>query len=306
MFFKKKKNIEYKENKKNLVLRIIVLLIALFITAIYYNLFLVPNDLVVGGSGGIAIILNYLFKINNSISIFIIALLSFILSYIFLGKEKTSSVVISTFIYPMFVSLTSNLGNYIDVSLSSNLLIVIIAGMLSGFTSGLILKVNFSNSGISTICLILSKKLKKSYGNINFIINSSIVILGGFIFGLEKVIYAVIFLAIDSYVTNKIVLGNSNSKAFYIVTDKEKEVSKYIMKVLNHGVTTIDAKSAKTGKEKNMILCVIPTSKYFILKEGIKEIDNNAFFLITDAYEMYGGTVKRFINLKKEDKNGFN
>lgn len=298
MFFKKKENIEYKVKKKKLIFRIIILLIALFITAVYYNLFLVPNDLVVGGSGGIAIILNHLFNINNSASIFIIALLSFILSYIFLGKEKTSSVVISTFIYPMFVSLTSDLGNYIDVSLSSNLLIAVIAGMLSGFTSGLILKASFSNSGISTICLILSQKLKKSYGNINFIVNSSIVILGGFIFDLEKVIYAVIYLAIDSYVTNKIVLGNSNSKAFYIVTDKEKQVSKYIMKVLNHGVTTIDAKSAKSGKEKNMILCVMPTSKYFILKEGIKEMDKNAFFLITDAYEMYGGTVKKIINIE--------
>lgn len=293
MFFNKKENIEYKVKMKKILLRIIILLIALFITAVYYNLFLVPNDLVVGGSGGIAIILNRLFNINNSVSIFVIALLSFILSYVFLGKEKTSSVVISTFIYPVFVSITSNLGDYIDVSLTSNLLIAVIAGILSGFTSGLILKINFSNSGISTICLILSQKFKKSYGNINFIINSSIVVLGGFIFGLERVIYAVIFLAIDSYVTNKIVLGNSNSKTFYIVTNKEKQVSKYIMQVLNHGVTIIDAKSAKTNKEKNMILCVIPTSKYFILKEGIKEIDKNAFFLITDAYEMYGGTVKK-------------
>lgn len=296
MLFKKKKELS-KINSKNILFRILILLIALFITAIYYNLFLVPNDLVVGGSGGIAIILNYLFNINNSLSIFIIALLSFIMCYIFLGSEKALSVAISTFIYPIFVSLTSNITNYINVDTSSMLLITIISGILSGITSGLILKVNYSNSGISTICLIVSKKLKKSYGKINFIINSSIVILGGFIFGIDKVIYAIIFLAVDSYITNKLVLGISNSKAFYIVTDKEKQISKYIMEVLGHGITTLDAHSAKTGKDKNVILCVIPTSKYFILKEGIKEIDKNAFFLITDSYEMYGGTVKKRINI---------
>lgn len=292
MLFKKKKDV-YEIKEKNILFRILILLVALFITAIYYNLFLVPNDLVVGGSGGIAIIFNYLFNINNSLSILIIALISFIMCYIILGKEKALSVAISTFVYPIFVSLTSNITNYIDANMSSMLLIVIVAGIMSGITSALILRVNFSNSGISTICLIVSKKFKMSYGKVNFIINSIIVIIGGFIFGIDKVIYAVIFLAIDSYITNKLEIGISNTKAFYIVTDKEKQVSKYIMKVLGYGVTTIDAHSGKTNKEKNMILCIIPTNKYFVLKEGIKEIDKNAFFLITDSYEMYGGTGKK-------------
>lgn len=297
MLFKKKDK-TYKIKEKNILFRISVLLVALFITAVYYNLFLVPNDLVVGGSGGIAIIFNYLFNINNSLCIFLIALISFVMCYTILGKEKALSVAISTFVYPVFVSLTSNISSYVDVNISSMLVVVVVSGIMSGITSGLILKVNYSNSGISTICLIVSKKLKMSYGKISFIINSIIVILGGFIFGIDKVIYAVIFLAVDSYITNRLVLGISNSKAFYIVTDKEKQVSKYITKVLGHGVTTIDAHSAKTGKDKNVILCVIPTNKYFILKEGIKEIDKNAFFLITDSYEIYGGTVRKMINIE--------
>ena len=36
-------------------------------------------------------------------------------------------------------------------------------------------------------------------------------------------------------------------------------------------------------------MCVLPTKEYYRLKEGINEIDEKAFFVVTDAYEVVGG-----------------
>ena len=61
------------------------------------------------------------------------------------------------------------------------------------------------------------------------------------------------------------------------------------MNSLNHGVTIFKAKGGHQNKEKKVLFCVIPTNEYFKLKEGISSIDNEAFFVVTDAYEVYGG-----------------
>ena len=88
--------------------------------------------------------------------------------------------------------------------------------------------------------------------------------------------------------TDKVILGISESKSFYIITEHETEVKKYILHNLSHGVTVLEARGGYTGNMLKVIMCIIPTKEYFKVKEGIKTIDPNAFFLVTDAYEVSG------------------
>jgi uncharacterized membrane-anchored protein YitT (DUF2179 family) len=101
--------------------------------------------------------------------------------------------------------------------------------------------------------------------------------------------YAIIMLYIYSIMADKILLGISNNKAFYIITDKEDEVKEYVLKTLSHGVTILKAKGGYEGHRENVLLCVVPARHYFKLKEGISLIDKDAFFVVTDAYEVKGG-----------------
>ena len=101
--------------------------------------------------------------------------------------------------------------------------------------------------------------------------------------------YGVIILYIISMLTDKVLLGISDSKAFYIVTEKEEQVKEYILNNLSHGVTIFQARGGYDNKKQKVLFCVIPTKEYFKLKEGIAAIDQKAFFVVTDAYEVYGG-----------------
>ena len=89
--------------------------------------------------------------------------------------------------------------------------------------------------------------------------------------------------------TDKVLLGTSNSKSIYIITENETSVKKFILNNLSHGVTVLDGRGGYTGNNQKVIMCIIPTRQYFILKEGIKELDENAFVIATDAYEVLGG-----------------
>ena len=83
-------------------------------------------------------------------------------------------------------------------------------------------------------------------------------------------------------------LGTSNNKAFYIITEKEKEVKEYIIENLKHSVTTFDVKGGLLESKRKVILTVVPSREYYRLTEGIKKIDKNAFFTVTDSYQVEG------------------
>lgn len=275
--------------KKKLVRRYALLILSLFISACYFNLLQLPTQIVTGGSSGVSIILNYYFKWNPSQVIFIISSILLIAGFIFLGFEKTSGALVTTIIYPIFVNLTSNISNYISVDLSDKILISIFIGLLAGITTGMVYKAGFSNGGFSIISEIISERKKIPISNISFVINFIIVAFGGVSFGWTMVMYAVIILYINSIILDRVLIGVSKNKSLYIITKEEEKMKDYIMNSLKHGVTIFDVKGGFMEKKQKVLMTVIPNRDYFKLKEGIKEIDADAFFIVTDSYQVYGG-----------------
>lgn len=273
--------------KKNLIRRYFFLLLGLFISACAYNLFMLPNDIVAGGVSGIAIIAKDI--IDPSLLILIGSIILLIMSFLLLGWEKTSASIVGSLLLPVFVKLTSGIGNIISIDQNDLLLISIFAGIFSGIASGLIFKNGFTTGGTDILNQIVSKYFKKSLGSAMIVTDGLIVLAGGFFFGWTRVLYAIIVLYIISIIADRVVLGISDSKAFYIVTEKDEEITKFILESLSHGVTILGAKGGYSGEKEKILMCVVPTKDYFKLKEGIDLIDKNAFFVVTDAYEVMGG-----------------
>ena len=88
---------------------------------------------------------------------------------------------------------------------------------------------------------------------------------------------------------DKVILGISNNKAFYIITSEEKAIKEYIIEHLHHNVTIFDVKGGFLEKKRKVLLSVIPSREYYKVTEGIKAIDKEAFFVVTDSYEVIGG-----------------
>ncbi len=269
---------------KNLLKRYIELIFGLFLTALAYNVFFLRQNLVYGGSGGIAILFQK--YLDPSITILIIQLIALVLAFIFLGKKKALNSVVGSIVYPLFVKLTENVT--IPIPKDDIMLIVICGAVLSGIAGGLTSKTGFSTGGTDTIVHILVDKLKIGFGSAQLILNGIIVLFGGYKYGWRIMLYALIILYIIGIITDKVVLGISNNKAFYIVTTKEEEMKKYILENLSRGVTILDAHGGFSNEKIKMIMAVIPTSEYYRAKEGILQIDPNAFFNITDSYQVYG------------------
>lgn len=290
-WFSKKNDLKILEkiNSKSSVKRHLQLLIGCLLIATSYNLFLVPNNIVAGGVAGFAIIINHLFNIDNSLVILIGSIFLLILSYFLLGKEKTKATILGSLLFPVCVNLTKNIGNIIDIDTNQLLLISVFGGVVYGFGAGLIYKAGFTTGGTDIINQILSKYLKISMGNSMLYCDGTIVLLTAFVFGPTQFMYSIIILYVISYMSDRVILGVSDSKAFYIVTEEEEKIKEYILKYLNHGVTVFNAKGGYAKENQKVLMCVLPTKDYYKLKEGIHEIDPHSFFVVTDAYEVFGG-----------------
>lgn len=286
--FRSKRELKILKSAKNasIIKRYLFLIIGTLIYATAYNLFFFKNNIVYGGASGISIITQKI--IDPSVMIFILNIFFISLSLLFLGKEKTLDSVLGSILFPIFVKLTVNIGNYIQIDNDNLLLIAIIGGVVIGFASGIIFKSGFTTGGTDILNQIVSKYLKVSIGTSMLMTDGVIVLLGGFFFGWTRVLYAIIVLYIINIMVDKVVIGISSNKAVYITTDEDDLICDYLLNELNVGITLIETRGGYTNKKDQIIMCVVPTSLYFELKSGITKIDSKAVILVTDAYQTSG------------------
>lgn len=263
-------------------------ILGLVIVAVSFNIFFLQYDIVYGVSG-IGVMINHLFGTDPSIIIFVSSMLLLLLSFILLGKEKTVNSILGSILYPVFVKLTAFLIPLINLEGIEKIVAIGIGAVIAGVGYGLIFRAGFTTGGTDILNQIISKFFKMTIGNAMLIGDGIIILSSAFLFGWTGVIYSFLTIYIISLISDKVIIGISQSKAFYIITEQEDEVKEFFSSQLSHGITVLDVIGGYTGDSKRMIMCIIPTKEYFFVKEAIKEIDSKAFFVVTDAYEVSGG-----------------
>lgn len=272
--------------RKNFLVRYIEFIVGILLVAVAYNVFTMKCNLVYG-VGGIGLMINKTMGIDPSLIILGANLILLIISFIFLGKESTKNTILGSLLYPLFIKATEPMIN-IPLGDLEPILIVLCASLLSGFGLGLVFKAGYTTGGTDILNQLFSKYGKMSMGKAMYFTDLIIIIFSAIVFDFPTLIYSLINLYIISLITDKVILGISESKAFYIITEHETAIKKFITQNLSHGVTILEARGGYTGNVEKVIMCIVPTKEYYMFKEGIKLIDKNAFFIVTDAYEVSG------------------
>lgn len=280
----KKKN----KGKDNIVFRYLVLFIALIGWALIFNIFLRPVNFVTGGTTGIALIVEELTGISFSITNYTISFLLIVLGLIFLDLREGISGIVSSLVYPLFIDITYMFTKNLVLGIDDKLLIAIVGGILSGICGAMCYKVGLNSGGTSIVNKILHYKFKINYSTVSSIHSSILVIIGGLVFGITNVLYALTYIYVGTYIQNKLILGSSYNKIIFVISDHEEEIKDYVMNVLHHGITIFPVKGGIKEKKKHVLMTTVPNRDYYRITEGIKQVDKGAFFIINDAYEVNG------------------
>lgn len=279
---------------KNVALKnFIMFIIGTLIYSLSFNLFYLPFNLVSGGLSGVAVILNYYFEWSSTLVLLVGNIFFIILSIFTLGWKKSLMSAFGAITFILFVYLTEGVPNLINFSFDNGLLYVLAAGVAGGFGESLIYKAGYNSGGTSILALILQKYTNKTIGELLRYISIFIVTMGALVFGYTSIMYSIIIISISTYMVDKMLIGKSKSKTFFIQSNKKEEIIDFILKIVASGVTEFESKGAYSHKRKDMIMCVVPNDKYTLLKNAIHQIDPDAFIVVSDCYEVLGGTKRK-------------
>lgn len=267
----------------------LIIFVCLLILAIVFNLFFASYAMIISGTGGIAIIFSELFKLPPYLIIVVFHFLVVLVGYFVLSKEIMNRALIGLILYPILIAVTEPIQIYAFLIEESDFLIFIIFGaLIMGITSGIIYKKGFTYGGGGIIIRFINKYYGLTIGTGGLYFNVFLIVFGGFILGIEKVLYAILIIYISSYLQDRILLGDYANKIVIINTQKSALMREFL-KSINLKGTVLESQGCYREKDTEMIMCYLNNRDYFILKKGIEKIDANAFVFATNAFAQESG-----------------
>lgn len=255
--------------------------------SISVNMFSTPNHISIGGLTGISTLLNYLFQLPVGVMVFVMNIPLYILSFKILGTKFLARTIVATASCSIFIDL---LEKWIPPYTNNPLLAAIFCGVTCGLALSLVFMRGATTGGTDIIAKLVHKfRPNISLGKVLLLCDAIVVGISGLVYkNLESMLYASITIFVASKTIDFIIYGSAGGKLLLIVTSKVDEMTEAITERLDRGATIIPAKGGYTREDKDMILCAVRSHEIANINKIVKEIDPNAFTMITNASEIVG------------------
>lgn len=266
-----------------------MIIIGSLITALAFNLFLVPNAIASGGVSGLSIIVNSLFGLEPAYTQWALNIPLFLAGFLLLGRDYAIRSLLGTIVLPLFVFMTKDFS----VPTTDPLLASLYGGIGVGIGLGIVFRGRGSTGGLSILAQIIQKYSGLSLAVCVVIMDGLVIALAGFILSPEKALYALIGLYITGKMIDGIELGFNYTKVAYIIAENTEDISNAILSQLDRGLTKLNGQGGYTGDDRTVLMVVVGQSEVTRLKNLVQSLDPGAFVIITDAHEVLGEGFKR-------------
>ena len=250
--------------------------------------FIIPHDIIMGGTTGIGIVLHKAIpQMDVSLFVLILNAILLLIGLFTLGKKFAVTTVASSFLYPILLGFFQRIPG-IDSMTGNALIAAVFAGTLMGVALGLVMRVGSSTGGMDIVTLVLNKYTHMPV-SIWVYITDFIVIGGQALFNpAEKTLLGIIVLVLETIVLDKaMILGKSQIQIF-VISEAYEQIRNALMEQTEAGVTMTLIETGWLKKQQQGVLCVIPQRKLYAATELIQHIDPQAFITITQIREVRG------------------
>lgn len=262
----------------------VLLVVGSIICAVAVNGILIPQNFLSSGFTGASLIIHYLVP---SLSVGVIYLLLnipvFIAGWSMVGKRFFFYSVAGTVIYSLALTVVR-----IDISIENKILSALLAGIIYGTGSGIILRSYGSAGGTDILAVILQKLMSIQVGTTSLAVNCLILVSASLLFSLEDALYTLAYIYVSAHFMNLVVVGLSKRKAVMIISDHWENISREILKKDRRGVTIIEGTGGYKKDDKRIIYSVVTFQDLPQLKKMISKIDPKAFVVVMDTLEVMG------------------
>ena len=274
-------------NIKDYIVKYALVVLGSALFAAGFQFFLYPNSIIVGGVSGIAMIINFLTGLPVGIMTIVLNIPLFIIAW----KHFGGKFIIGSLVGMMLSSLLVDIMATLDYSPTGDMLLAcLIGGAIKGFGLGIIYYAGATTGGTDIIAKFVRLRFPYiNFGTIVLLTDAVIIIAFAMIFDrVEAAMYAVIAMFVVSKVIDLVLYGIDNSSVCYIISENSEQLVKDITDKLHRGVTILSGEGAYSHRDKQVLLCVIKRTQIADIRKIIKNIDENAFFIVSDAKNVFG------------------
>lgn len=274
-------------NKKVILSKYLSILIGNFLCAMALILFLRPAQMIGGGVGGIAVLLNAVFKIPLGLSVFLFNLPLMLLSLKVLDRNFIFYSTLSMIIFSLYMSFFDFLAHYVHIT-DDVLLSCVFGAILNGAGMGIMFRNGTCQGGLDVVAALAKKLYGINISKVLLAVNGVIITISGFVFTFNRAMYTLIGLFIAYQVLDKIQLGVGQMKQVFIMTTMSRPIAVAIMKKLHRGVTYLKGSGAYTENEMDVLYCIVDNHEFVMVRKIVDSIDPDAFMTISETVEVKG------------------
>ena len=282
----KKQSINWKKLRRSLRACLFIV-VGNAVLAFLVAAFVIPHDIIMGGTTGIGIVLSGLFPVGTAEIVLVLNLTLLFVGLLVLGKKFFLTTVASSVLYPVmlgFMERIPGIGSLTD----NELLAAIFAGVLMGFALGLVMRVGSSTGGMDIVNLMLHKWLHLPVAVFVYLTDFAVVGGQAFFHKPEKLLYGIVVLALETIVLDQVMLFGTDQIQIFAVSAEYEQIRRRLLKELEAGVTMTMIETGCLERQQKGVICVIPNRKLYAATELIQEIDPEAFITVTKIKEVRG------------------
>ena len=255
------------------------------VTAAGINGLLIPHRFVSGGVTGLALLLHYLVPALSVALIYAVANVPlFLAGWFFISRRFFLYSIAGTIIFSSAVAWV-DLG---VIPVQDQLLAAILAGLILGTGSGIILKSLGSAGGTDILSVILLQRFSIRLGTTRLAFNILVLAAAALLFSVEDALYTLIYLYVSAQIMNLVVTGLSQRKAVFIISPQWERISPRILTEIHRGVTILRGQGAYSQREQQILYTVLTFREVATLKQIVRSEDPAAFVVVSDTTEVMG------------------
>lgn len=285
-------------DRKSVVRQILSVLCVLAGNALYaltVKLFLLPSDIIVGGTTGISLFVEHTFGISISLFILIFNILMLIVGLIILGKKFALTTIISSFAYPIFLELFNCFFG--DLVLTTDpFLNTLFSGLGIGIALGVVIRSGASTGGMDIPPLVLNHFFKIPVSVSLYVFDFCILILQFSFTPIDKILYGIVLSLIYTVVLDKILLKGTSKTQVKVISQKTEEIRSTILSQLDRGVTILYGEGGYLQEKSQILMSVVSNREVIQIERLIHQIDPECFMVVSRVSEVSG----RGFSMKKK------
>ena len=281
------KKLGFKLTKKEIALDILFYVIGCAIYSAAVTSLITSNAISPGGFTGIAAAVNYLTGLPTGVILLVINIPVIVWGIIRLGGVFIVKTAIATGVLSLCLELAERFMPQWTVD---KILASIFGGIFMGAGLSLILRRGATTGGVDVIGTLVNRRFRfLTVGRIILVSDIVIITFASFVYGnIESGLYSIVAMYASSLVTDAILYGSDKGKIVYAITDKPDLICERVGSRIQRGVTKLTATGGYTGDTHTMLMCTVRINEVAAVCDIIKDVDNRAFIVISDAGEIIG------------------